>query len=162
MVHETSWNPQAVRAPAASGSCAFAARVEHKSRVATRRGFIFLRVPVAGCDTERRAGSTAGQTRSRPSAQAGSVGTEEIAERAPERRAELGIFERTVDTEADRVGNPQKVWRAVSSQPRLAHLAERALVVPSTRTARHSARRRSHRALETLHMAPYHSCPKQD
>ena len=75
-----------------------------------------------------------------------------VAAPAPRRHGEW-FPQRAVDSEADRVADPQGVRRSVSSEPPLARAAVLRLELPGTGTPRNPARRRGHRPLEAAQVA---------
>jgi hypothetical protein len=160
MKYETIRNTPTIGAAPVPRVVLTGAGKEHKGGLPTPGRLFFRRLSLAGSGTARRRERTAGQTHSRSSTQVGCGGIEKVAAHPSQRGLGLRLPQRPLDFKANRRGNPQDVWGAIPSPSRLAHPAQRALVLPSTRTPRRPARRRCHCTLEALPVAPDKKKPK--
>ena len=102
-------------------------------------------------ETRRRGVGIEARPRAAQKAERASAGATPAAPSS--RRHGLRLPQRAVDSEADRVADPQGVRRSVSSEPPLACAAVLRLELPGTGTPRNPARRGGHRPLEAAQVA---------
>ena len=155
MWHETIWIAEDVGAPAAKGCRAIGERFDPGGRGPSGERLGILGLPLEQDACGGRTGGLGAQ------AHAGSAPKAEGRRTpAPPRIAFTGglgvrFCQRSVDPEAYRQGDSQRVRRKVSPQPCLASAARVQLVLPGSRAPSAATRRKGHRPLEAVSLAAY-------